>query len=56
MLEIWTSEFIINERNYMVMDNYMNVKEMMEYSQIVRIVLKMVLASQKIAVTLRKQL
>ena len=56
MLEIWTSEFILSERNHIVMDNYMNVEKMMKYSQILRIVLKIVLASKKIAVTLRKQL
>ena len=38
------------------MDNDINVEEMVKYSQIVRIVLKVILASQKIAVTLRKQL
>ena len=27
MLEIWTSEFILSERNYMTMDNEMNMED-----------------------------
>ena len=40
MLEIWTSEFILSVRNDVVMDNDLNMEEMMKYSEIVRLVLK----------------
>ena len=42
MLEIWTSVFILSERNDVVMDNDLNMEEMMKYSEIVRLVLKVV--------------
>ena len=40
MLEIWTSEFILSEGIDVVMDIDLNMKEMMKYSEIVRLVLK----------------
>ena len=42
MLEIWTSEFILSEGIDVVMDIDLNMKEMMKYSEIVRLVLKVV--------------
>ena len=39
---MWTSEFTISVRKDLVMDNNLNMEEMMKYSEIVRLVLKVI--------------